>query len=67
MGSKAIIGGFPNYFFIFLLFYVPQTHKKNLLPGMMCQTGEITHGAAVIVLFVTVTPQASCTADIGSA
>ena len=53
--------------FIFLLFYVLQTHKKNLLPGMMCRTGGIFHGAAMIVLFVTVMPQASRTADTGSA
>ena len=33
-------------------------HIKNLLPGMMCRAGGIFHGAAVIVLFVTVTPRA---------
>lgn len=53
--------------FHFSLFYIPQTHKKTLLPGILCRTGGIFHGAAVILLFVTVTPRASRTADTGSA
>ena len=39
--SKAKIGTFPNFFLLFLLFYVPQTHKKSLLSGMICRTGGI--------------------------
>ena len=54
------------FFYLFTLLCA-SAHKKTLLPGMMCQTGGGFHGAAVIVLFVTVTPQASRTADTGSA